>query len=320
MMTRIKIALIISAIAFAGNITKAQVSCFAKSYLKDENFLRFKSTTTIFTLRYGDYENIDQYRVAIQKAWTITPFLIVKPNELIKYQNNSTYSFFYFDSYVEQPDSLYSLNIIYALKLGAEKTTRRNMPIVATINLYPDLYSLKYMQDIGYSYVSALDKRKLFANNLYKHSTFYNWSPGFLTTYLTLLDKALRSRNEFDIEFETADKSNLSKLKNEPLYIPEYVKDSFNQEFNQYSILNEVNEGNNEKYLYQIKFVSTKELDELILSKDSDIKYLVYTQNSFDKVITIYNSKNNKIIYQKYTPKSYGFRNSDLSSIQKNVN
>jgi hypothetical protein len=320
MMTRIKIALIISAIVCAVNITKAQVSCFAQSYLSDNDFQKFKGTTTLFTLRYDDYQNIEKYREAIQKSWTITPFLIIKPNELAKYQNNPAYSFFYFDSYTDKPDSLNSVNVLYALKLGAKKRTKKNMSIIATVNLYPDLFTLKYLEDIDCSFTSKADKHKLFINNLYKHAIFYNWSPGMLTTYLGLLNNALLSRNEFDIEFETVDKLILSKLKNEPLYIPDYVKDSFNQEFNQYSILNEVTEGNNEKYQYQVKFVSTKKLDELILKKDSDIKYLVYTQNSFDKIITIYDSKNNKIIYQKYTPKSYGFRNSDLSSIQKNLN
>jgi len=320
MINRIKFWLIVLAMTSTINIAKAQVSCFAQSYLNDNDFRKFKGTTTLFTLRYDDYKNIERYREAIQKSWTITPFLIIKPNELAQYQDNPAYSFFYFDSYTEQPDSLNSLNVLYALKLGADKRRKKNMPVIATINLYPDLFTLKYLQDIDYSFTSTSNKNKLFINNLYQHATFYNWSPGLLSTYLKLLNDALISRNEFDIEFETTDKLSLSKLKNEPLYIPDYVKESFSQEFNQYSILNEVNQGKSEKYQYRVQFVSTKELDELILKSGSNIKYLVYTQNSFDKIITVYDSKNNKIIYQKYTPKAYGFRNSDLSSIQKNLN
>jgi len=62
-----------------------------------------------------------------------------------------------------------------------------------------------------------------------------------------------------------------------------------------------------------------KELDSLILNKTEGVKYLVYTRRSKDKIISIYDSRDDKIIYQKFYFQTPEFEMDDLNDIKKVV-
>lgn len=68
-----------------------------------------------------------------------------------------------------------------------------------------------------------------------------------------------------------------------------------------------------------MKFLPFKELDSLILNKTEGVKYLVYTRRSKDKIISIYDSRDDKIIYQKFYFQTPEFEMDDLNDIKKVV-
>jgi hypothetical protein len=116
-MLKMKQILLFSLFILWATICQSQVSYFGKALLNSQKLEIFKKTTTLFTLQYADYAELEKFDQAIKKNWTITPYKIIKPEELARYDTLANYSVFYFDAYAEESDSTSNVNIIYALKL-----------------------------------------------------------------------------------------------------------------------------------------------------------------------------------------------------------
>ncbi|MFD2635975.1 hypothetical protein [Pedobacter mendelii] len=149
-------------------------------------------------------------------------------------------------------------------------------------------------------------------NTLYNNSKFLNWSPGFLAGYLKQINDGLLLKQSRQIDYQFYNKVRLPDLAKETLYVPEYVREIFSSQKSQANQSNVIQE----PYNYKLKFVSFAELDSLILSKDANIKYLVYTQRSNDKIISIYDSRDDKIIYQRFYFQNPNFEMNDLNNIK----
>lgn len=68
-------------------------------HLSEEYMQELKSTTTLFVLQNSDYESLAAWDDAIKSVWTITPYKIIKPDELSQYDNGK-YSYFTFGGFV----------------------------------------------------------------------------------------------------------------------------------------------------------------------------------------------------------------------------
>ncbi|MFD2635974.1 hypothetical protein [Pedobacter mendelii] len=86
--------LIIAILIMTSAIAKAQVSYFGEEVSNSGKIEVLKKTTTLFTLQYADYAEKEKFAEAIKKTWTITPFKIIKPEELAGYDTLQNYSFF----------------------------------------------------------------------------------------------------------------------------------------------------------------------------------------------------------------------------------
>lgn len=295
--------------------SKAQVSYFGNIDLNLDKLEVLKKTTTLFTLQYSNYDELEKFDQAIRKTWTITPYKIIKPEELSSYDTVANYSYFYFDGYSEKVDSTSIINIVYALKLISppKKGKKKNENVFATVTLFADKttnFQAAFQTDqAGFrnSWKSSL------LNNLYNHARFYNWSPGFLAGYLKQINDGLMAQENRYLDFQFYNKVRLPTLAKETLYLPEYIK----QVFSSMLITLPTSGIIEEPYNYKLKFVTKEVLDSLILNKDAAIKYVVYTQRANDKIISIYDSKDDKLIYQRFYPKIPNFEMNDLSEIKK---
>ncbi|MFC3561955.1 hypothetical protein [Pedobacter jamesrossensis] len=301
-------------------ICKAQVSYFGSEVSSNGKLDSLKNTTTLFTFQYNDYKELEKFDEAIKKVWTITPYKIIKPNELANYDaNSSSYSLFYLDAYSEAVDTTTKVNIVYTLKLitPSKKPKQKEESVLATINLYSDVYTNMIVKEMGGKLSARRGPKSNILSVLYNNSTLYNWSPGFLAGYLKQVNDGLISGKSRYLDFQFYNKVRLPQLVNETLYVPEYIRRLFseNKKAGADKIYNV--ETAPEMYNYKLKFPLYAELDSLILNKEKPVKYLVYTQRSNDKIISIYDSKDNQIIYQKFIPQSISFEMSDLIDIKK---
>ncbi|GGI22415.1 hypothetical protein [Pedobacter mendelii] len=306
--------LIIAILIMTSAIAKAQVSYFGEEVSNSGKIEVLKKTTTLFTLQYADYAEKEKFAEAIKKTWTITPFKIIKPEELAGYDTLQNYSFFYFDAFIEKADTITNNNIVYELKLATPsiKPKEKNEDVLAFVTLFSDVYTnLLVSEQSGRLNARKALKAKLL-NTLYNNSKFLNWSPGFLAGYLKQINDGLLLKQSRQIDYQFYNKVRLPDLAKETLYVPEYVREIFSSQKSQANQSNVIQE----PYNYKLKFVSFAELDSLILSKDANIKYLVYTQRSNDKIISIYDSRDDKIIYQRFYFQNPNFEMNDLNNIK----
>jgi len=296
-------------------ICKSQVSYFGAALLNSQKLETFKKTTTLFTLQYADYAELEKFDQSIKKNWTITPYKIIKPEELARYDTLANYSFFYFDGYAEKLDSTTNVNVVYALKLvtPSKKPKVKEESILATVTLFADRNTNLLIETQDQQFGSKRSIKNNILSNFYNKSSFLNWSPGFLTGYLKQINDGLLANKNCTLDYQFYNKVRLPELAKETLYVPEYIKEVFSSRLALLPPSGIISE----PYNYKLKFVSYKVLDSLILNKETHIKYVVYTQRSDDKIISVYDSKDDKIIYQRFYPQSPNFEMNDLSEIKK---
>ncbi|TFB33591.1 hypothetical protein [Pedobacter alluvionis] len=310
-----KQTLLFSLFILWATICRSQVSYFGKALFNSQKLEVFKKTTTLFTLQYADYAELAKFDQAIKKNWTITPYKIIKPEELARYDTLANYSVFYFDAYAEESDSISNVNIIYALKLltPSKKPRVKEESILATVALFADPNTNLLVRTQDQQYGSKKSIKNNILSYFYNKSSFFNWSPGFLTGYLKQINDGLLANENCSIDYQFYNKVRLPELAKETLYIPEYIKEVFSSRLTLLPPSGIIAE----PYNYKLKFIPYKELDSLILNKTASVKYVVYTQRSSDKIISVYDSKDDKIIYQRFYPQSPNFEMNDLSEIKK---
>ncbi|RNL54966.1 hypothetical protein [Pedobacter jejuensis] len=312
-----KSSLIIILLILLNNAAKAQVTYFGEEVSANGKLEIFKNTTTLFTLQYSNYAEKEKFDEVIKKTWTITPYKIIKPEDLAKYDTLKNYSFFYFDAFVDNVDTITNTNVIYGLKLITPGITAKEKKedILAYVTLFSDVYTNLIVKEQGTKSNNRKGLKAKLLNNLYNNSRFLNFSPGFLAGYLKQINDGLTLKQSRSIDYQFYNKVRLPDLAKETLYVPEYVREIFSSQPPKIETPTTIQE----PYSYKLKFISNSELDSLVLNDNVAIKYLIYTQRSFDKIISIYDSKDDRIIYQRFYFQNPVFEMSDLNNIKEVV-
>lgn len=280
----------------------------------------FKKTTTVFTLQFKDYEQKAQFEQAIASVWKITPFKIVKPDDLGKYMGKG-YSVFSFGGVSVQQQwkdiAPSSMHLSYDLWLPEQKNNGNvKQAYLAKIWLSPSNTSVFENKKNSNSRQKSYSQKML--SFIYSEAVFYNWSPGYLKGYLKLVNDRLEKGAELGPYSDFEDENKLAKLRKDTLYIPEYVFIQFNK-FTGKEHLEMPENGELQKYYpYPHRVVTTDELNQLILSGNS-VKYLVYVKSSTDKFVDVYDGQSGELLYAEHESMSYNFKEKDLKEIAKEV-
>ncbi len=162
----------------------------------------------------------------------------------------------------------------------------------ARIDLYQDIYAYGKLSEL-----SAESNSKVL-DYLYNDGIFYNWNIGYLKNAIQFVNDKL-SKSETHWIYENIITNDFQKIKNETLYILDY---SINMQLMDKS--NEKRFIKHEKkilgnYPYQYKIIDSKELDKMIISKESFL-YLTCIKSGSNKFITITDANSSKKIYLKY--------------------
>ena len=286
-----------------------------------DDMAALKKTTTLFTLQFKDYQQLQQFEAAIKEAWTLTPYKIIRPDELGDYLKKEGYSVFSFGGFLVSRGGsapvAQHMHLAYDLWMPeARKNGNINKKFFARVLIYPDNESF-------FTAMNNINKRKddfssKMISFIYNDALIFNWSPGMLQGYLKKVNQHLERHDERGPYSEETDKQALSKLKNDTLYVPDYVNVRFNMFTGAENGDEEAGDDELKKaYPYPVKLVSRARLDELILDKSKPVKYLVYVKSSTDKYINVYDSGSGNLLYARYVKMSYNFKNKDLGKLAK---
>lgn len=146
-----------------------------------------------------------------------------------------------------------------------------------------------------------------------------NWGAGILKNYVQTLMQYLNKGVSHDLYKEILNAKELRNLKNETLYIPDYVLIKFNK-FNGDESKKHKEVDIMEDYTLKYKMISTKELNQKILNEKNNFYYLIYIKSSTDKYVSVMNAISGEIIYSDYKAISYNIGSKDLKKLQEKIN
>ncbi len=146
----------------------------------------------------------------------------------------------------------------------------------------------------------------------------YNWSPGILKNYIQQLMRDLEKGEKRSLYTAIYDQEEISKLKEQTLYVPDYILTKFSKMSGKEDKKHEESEIFKD-YPHQYKLVSSEKLNEMILQEAEPFYYLLYLKSSTDKYLTVINSQTGKIVYSFYYPISYNIEPADLKDLAREI-
>lgn len=288
--------------------------------ISKEVMAQFKQTTTYFILQERDYRNQEAFQQAIAKVWTVTPFKIIKPEEMSGLDKQKS-SFFFFGGFVtirySSSTTTYHTHLSYDLfMLKANQKGNLEQQLFGKFMLHLD--SDSYRNTMRFATNQKTFSQKI-TPYLYSEAQMQNWTPLMLSGYLKVVNDGLQQESLRSVFAESLDKNALQRLQAETLYIPNYVNTKFNMFTMGEKDAEEDTEDLKSAYPYPAQYVSTEELSNIAAQHPEGIWYLSYIKSSTDKYVGIFNSKTGEMIFNFYVPMSYNFKMKDMRRIAAKI-
>ncbi len=145
-----------------------------------------------------------------------------------------------------------------------------------------------------------------------------NWGLGMLKNQIQCLMSYL-NKGGFLMRYEdSANKTELSKLKYEVLYVPDYTlirldpyRSSETEKYEEKKIFG--------SYKEPYKIISIADLNKRILTEKTAFYYLVYVRQFKDIYVSVVNSLTGEIVYSTYKYGSYNISSKDLKKLNKKI-
>lgn len=275
----------------------------------------FRHSTTLFILQYRDYSELAAYEQAVRRSWTVTPYKIIRPEELQQYEGRPGYSVFSFVAYYTgKHNSTQHLTYALWMPMLNKKGHLKTQYIFAQALLYPEWNKTITMGDYSRS------KHKYDAslmNCVLDQATFYNWNPTFLSGYLKTINQHLADNKKYDSWYNySAD--DIARLKTDTLFIPAYTM--IKEKVWQNAVYNDTSLSEasvRQEYPYPVKFISLEQLNERVLTGVST-NFLVFTVDGTSKYVDVY-STSSGLLYNRMSLMSWTFKNKDMAHIAESI-
>jgi hypothetical protein len=164
-----------------------------------------------------------------------------------------------------------------------------------------------------------------FTSELFQND-FCNGMKGNIKNMIQYFNNELPKNKTIKLMQDQTPTNELSNLKKETLYVPNYWyggKGTMLEDEKETSSVYKKTAKYIEKmltaYPYKVKLITREELNNLILTADTNVYYLNYIQSSADKIISVTNGLNGNVIYTQVTKISYRIKDSDLENIGKAI-
>lgn len=289
---------------------------------------KIKGTTTYVAMRDPNEATSTKFAEIFKKYWTFSKVEFIKYTDMGKYLNTNS-SFLNIGGYETNVQSFklysnggsgYGINwknthIYLELWTCSEKFLNKKKESkefkekdknqIARLELYTDFETL-------------MSPENLFQSNYSCGNHIKNWGDGLLKNHLQNILMNLEKGQEKSLYSSLGNDSELKKLQNQTLFIPDYVFTKFNaftgdesKKFDEKELL--------EDYKLKYEVISSKTLNEKILKNDQPFFYLQYIKSSTDKYVSVINSQTGEVIYSSYTPMSYNLKSGDLKELSKKI-
>jgi hypothetical protein len=279
------------------NMTKSEIAEYYDSTIKI-----FKKTKTVFLYRPEDVLRLEQYKIALSDAWTITPLIFAPESETNKYAAKPGYSFFQVNGSSKE-----------AMVSGGKSMGFHSHYFMALIT--PN----GRRDEKGDIVLDVIYRNELFtrmgnSNDLFpKEQSYFNFNPVQLAVYFRIANNNLLSGSRGPgVWDEIKDASLQPALAKDTLYIPENILIDFNK-FNGKETKNTENLFGS--YPYKYKICSQDELFQIFFIRKTGRLLFDYVKSSTDKHVSILDYKQGKILYKAYTAVSYNLKEKDIKNI-----
>ena len=273
---------------------------------------QLKTTKTVFFYKKDKSQKNDSIKAAISSVWNFTPIIFDDIENFEKYASDPNYSYFDIEGVSTTSSGstgAYSF-VHYYLALRLFQNVGRKGKIntlgLCRIELYPKTSTL--MAGAGYH-----SKPEEVINKLYTSGTFYNWTPILLKAHIAAVQNDLNNSIRPWLFHEIKDTLLSEILSKDTLYVPKGLLMSFGS-------FTGVEKNDKEsvfaKYTHPYRICNDKELYQIFEVEKRGKLLFEYTKSCTDKFVSIYNLKENKIIYKKYTHSSYNLKTRDITVLK----
>lgn len=281
---------------------------------KPDRIEQLKATTTVFFYNNRTDAQIDSLRKSIASGWNITPVIYDNINNFEKYATDPKYSYFIIEGVttsVHQGAGSYE-NTHYYLTLRLFREVTRKDKILTDglcrIELYPNYKTI----------VAGRYGRKAndVINDLYNDGVFYNWSPVLMRAQLGAVSTNLKKNNRPWLFKNVVNEDLNELLSKDTLYVPNTLL----MEFNAFTGREKKKSENFfSNYGYKYKICSEAELFDIFENQKRGRLLFEYVKSSTDQFVTIYDLKQNSIVYKQYSPMSYNLNSKDVEKIRSSA-
>jgi hypothetical protein len=291
-------------LAFLCSLTAMAQSFNPRDSISTKIVDQLRATTTVFFYSQLQGSEIDSIKQAVSEGWKLTPLIFDDISNSGKYSSDPKYSYFIIQKYISEHRSGSSTyhNTYYFLSLRLFKEVTQKGNITSTglcrIELYPNTQTLFGENN---------------AENLYNKGAFYNWSPILLKAQLEVVSDNLERHFIPNHYYEYNDKDLTNILSTDTLYVPKRLLMSFNALT---AAEKEKKETVFDGYRYKFRICTDEELFDLFQTSKKGRLLFEYVKSSSDKLITIYDLQQKKVIYRTEVDISYNLKSKDIKRIK----
>ena len=304
-------------------VVNAQIATFGIEYLP-----KVKSGTTYVTMNDPNSERAKEYKEVFANNWTISKPVFIKYSDVGQYLKPGN-SFLTITMYTE------NLQMVTRLSDGGVhngvKSQKKYFQLEFWMPNDKFFESKKSVDEFGYgdknkiAYVEIASEFAATNNEDNNFKTDYNldehlknWGPGILKNYIQSFNRYFKDNTICKPYDAVANMLELSKLKTETLYVPDYVLTKTNifsgdesKQLKEKDIFGD--------YKLKYKLLTLSELNKKIQTETIPFYYLLFIRSSNHKYINVVNSITGEIVYNLHQVGVYNMKSDDLEELQKKI-
>ena len=245
------------------------------------------------------------YRNLLEEHWDFTELEFHSYKQYLKSKDQEGYSFLLFgDDHITSglSESNYLYWELWTWYAPNGDWSQKKKILFARLEFYPDPET-------------TFNPSNIYDYRFDTEGHIMNWTPGMFKNYVQELQDLISRQEERPISKFYVEPENLAKVKDETLYIPDYVLDQYNA--------NLVSQGKisakelMSDYPYKYKVVSNAELSKMILDSNEPLYYLLFVRSNSDKFISIVEGQSGAFLYTRFTPISFSVKRPDIKKLVK---
>lgn len=291
--------------------------------MSKEDFAQVKNTTTLFVLQSKDAGRLAEFEKAIGQVWKVTPFRVILPGDMDRY-GSEEYSFFSFGGYIMTSGrGGSSIHITY--DLWSPKYNKdgdwRGRKLFARIALSPDEKSMHQIRNKNWGGWGSNKRAKEESSDiLFTTANYDNWGPGMIKGYVKIVNDLLIAEKRQGPASRNTNEALMKNLMRDTLFVPHYVNDNFSPFSGKRTVGEEMDEEDvADAYPFPIKYVSSEELNDMLLNRTTPFYYLGFIRDSNQKYVNVFDGVTGAPVFSAFTPMSFNFKKKDLARLAKDV-